>query len=192
MSAPSWIRQPKAWARPSLANIFIPGFVLIGKVSIKIKHTAGKASGKDFGKTYLQGAETPGFDFHIWIVTGKDEDAWARVEPIYMPRINPDERKSLPVSHPMIQSMGIYSCIPVEMEKDPPIAGSPLKITLRCIAAMPEQTNAAKTIKYSAKQVRPKINSAPYIELPGSNFVNFIHEEAKQQRGEVLTRPKLF
>jgi hypothetical protein len=192
MSAPSWIRQPKAWGRPSLANIFIPGFVLLRKIGLKLHHTKGKASGKDFGKTYLQGSEIPDFEFDISIVSGEDEDAWNRVEPIYMPRVNPQERKALSVSHPMLQSMGIYSCIPVEIEKHAPISGSPMRIVLKCIASMPEQEKAAKTIKYSPKKLRPQSTPAPFIDLPGANFANSVHEQASRERGEILSKPKLF
>lgn len=192
MSAPSWIRQPKAWARPSLANIFIPGFVIMRKIGLKLHHTKGKASGKDFGKVYLQGSAIPDFEFDISIVSGEDEDAWNRVEPIYMPRINPQERKSISVSHPMLQSMGIYSCIPIEIEKHAPIAGVPMRIVLKCIASMPEQTKAAKTIKYTPKKLSPKLNPASYIDLPNANFVNSVHDQASQERGETLSKPKLF
>lgn len=188
MSLPTWITEVKAWMRPSLGNIYIPGHVLLRKISKRLKHTAGKGSGKDFGVTYIQGAQNPDFEFDILLMTLEDQRAWERVEPIYMPRTNPEDRKSLAVTHPMLQSMGIYSCIPVEIEKEFPLGGNPMKIILKCIASMPEIAKAAKAIKYKPKKISP----APYLDLPGAKFADSIHQQADERRGDVLAKPNLF
>lgn len=151
---PSWIRRPKAWDKPSIGNVALPGIVTFRGVTLQLRVEKNKSSGVDGGGGIIKGLELPQFQFDLAIHSQEDEDAWNRLAPLLLPRKDPKQRGVLPVYHPTLVRFQILSCLVEKLVETPPVAGGPLLVQIQCLAVTPKKPGATKSIKSQNSSVQ--------------------------------------
>lgn len=147
ISLPSWVTEHKRWEKPSIGNIVLPGVVHLKRAGISLRHEKGKSEGNDNGQILIQGLDMPSFEFELLLMTKEDEEAWNALVPYLLPRKDPRDRGIFPVSHPSLNRYQIYTCCVTDLEEIPPVAGGPMKVTIKCAAVMPVKEKANKNLK---------------------------------------------
>lgn len=154
LSLPSWIRTPKAWDKPSLGNVQLPGIVVFRGITIQLRVEKNKCSGADGGGGVIKGLELPQFQFDLALNSQDEEDTWNRIAPLLLPRKDPRTRGVLPVYHPTLVRFQIRYCLVEKLVETPPNAGGPLLVQIQCLAVTPKKSGATKSVTSQASSVQ--------------------------------------
>jgi len=199
MSLPSWITNRRAWEKPTIGNVVIPGVVRLTGGALKLRIESNKSSGNDASSSLIKGLEQPTFGFQVSLTSREDELEFDKLIPILIPRKNPQARDALPVFHPILAKHDINNCLVSEINPGFPEPGGHLVYEISCIAVSPDKLGATK--KVNPKGAGGKGPIAPIIDLdnPRGNQATTSDRQklppqpgpAKTKFGPTLTEDKL-
>lgn len=171
---PSWITNSKAWNSPVLDGEFLPGTVHLQETGVEIQREKNKASGKDSGSIIFRGIEAPEFMFELELNTLSDELAWEKLKRKLLSRIDPRNRTSYSVFHPILTICSINRCIVHKVTTTPPRPGRPMIGKIYCTAVSITKANATKNVTPRTLNAPDTIDIGPGVRAadPRNNKFN--------------------
>lgn len=147
-----FISNPAAYDQIKIGDRPLPGEVhLGGEVARELLKLHKRGSGDDGGDPVFRGLKPCEFSILLLLHTDEDEDAWAKLAPVLIDLNQPSNRNQFSITHPQLRRLGITRCIVHGYGESLPIAGAPIKVTIRCssVKNKPGGTHTPKATKYA-------------------------------------------
>jgi hypothetical protein len=147
-----FISNPRAYDQIKIGGMLLPGEVhLGGEVMRMLAKRHKRGSGDDGGSPVFRGLMPCDFTILLQLHTDADEDAWAKMAPVLLDLNQSGNRNQFSIEHPQLKRLGITRVIVHGLGEAPPIAGAPIKVTLKCssVKDKPGGTHTPKATRYA-------------------------------------------